>query len=129
MQDQGIEFGSHTLSHARLTEVGPERLAAELEGSRRAIEERTGRPVVSVCYPYGAVGPSVKEAAERAGYAFGVASDSGPLVFGEDLFEIRRVQVFPRTAGWGFWRKTSAWYLRYRGLRRRAQRSAGGAHE
>ena len=119
MQDQGIEFGSHTLSHARLTDLDPGRLAAELEGSRRAVEQRTGRPVLSICYPYGAVSAAVKEAAERAGYAFGVASDSGPSRIGEDLFEIRRVQVFPRTDLWGFWRKTSGWYTGYRALKRR----------
>ncbi|HXY70327.1 MAG TPA: polysaccharide deacetylase family protein [Gemmatimonadales bacterium] len=127
MQAHGIEFASHTLSHPRLTDLDAERLAAELEGSRRAIAERTGRPVLAVCYPYGAVSAAVKDAAARAGYAFGVASDSGPLRLGEDLFEIRRAQVFPRTDGFGFWRKTSSWYLAYRGLRRAAtlQRSPG----
>ena len=118
MGDYGIEFGSHTLSHARLTDLAPERLAEELESSRRALEERFGRPVLSLCYPYGAVDPAVKEATERAGYRFGVASDSGPLAFGADLFEIRRAQVFPRTDRWGFRRKTSGWYTRYRALRK-----------
>ncbi len=79
MGDYGIEFGSHTLSHARLTALAPDALAGELEGSRRALEERLGRPVDSLCYPYGAVNAAVKEATERAGYVFGVASDSGPL--------------------------------------------------
>jgi peptidoglycan/xylan/chitin deacetylase (PgdA/CDA1 family) len=118
MGDHGIEFGSHTLSHARLTGLAPEQLEAELEVSRRALEERFGSPVLSLCFPYGAVNAAVKEATKRAGYAFGVASDSGPLRFGEDLFEIRRAQVFPSTDGWGFWRKTSRWYLRYRALRK-----------
>ena len=119
MGDYGIEFGSHTMSHARLTALAPDALAGEVEGSRRALEERLGRPVLSLCYPYGAVNAAVKDATERAGYAFGVASDSGPLGFGEDLFEIRRVQVFPGTDRFGFWRKTSGWYARYRSLRRR----------
>jgi peptidoglycan/xylan/chitin deacetylase (PgdA/CDA1 family)/glycosyltransferase involved in cell wall biosynthesis len=128
MGDYGIEFGSHTLSHARLTELAPDRLAGELDGSRRALEERFGRRVLSLCYPYGAVNAAVKEATERAGYWFGIASDSGPLRIGADLFEIRRAQVFPRTDGWGFWRKTSAWYLRYRSLRRRLRPASGVAH-
>lgn len=118
MAEYGIEFGSHTLSHARLTDLDPGRLAAELEGSRRAIADRTGRPVLSVCYPYGAVSAEVKAAAERAGYGFGVASDSGPSRIGDDPYEIRRAQVFPRTDAWGFWRKTSSWYTRYRALRK-----------
>jgi hypothetical protein len=64
------------------------------------------------------VNPAVKEATERAGYLFGVASDSGPLRIGADLLEIRRAQVFPGTDLWGFWRKTSGWYTRYRALRK-----------
>lgn len=119
MGDYGIEFGSHTMSHARLTDLSPDRLADELERSRLALEERFGRLVTSLCYPYGAVNEAVKEATERAGYFFGVASDSGPVRIGDDLFEIRRAQVFPRTDAWGYWKKTSPWYLAYRGLRRR----------
>ncbi len=114
-----IEFGSHTLHHARLTDLGPAELAEELEGSRRALERRLGAPVTSVCYPWGAVNPAVKAATAAAGYAFGVASDSGPPRFGADLFEIRRVQVFPGTDGFGFWKKTSRWYADYRRLVRR----------
>jgi len=121
MGDYGVEFGSHTRSHARLSDLAPERLAEELQGSRRALEERFGRPVLSLCYPYGAVNAAVKEATERAGYRFGVASDSGPLRLGEDLFEIRRVQVFPRTDGFGFWKKTSGLYLAYKAVKRRVQ--------
>ncbi len=118
MMDYGIEFGSHTLSHARLTDLEPDRMAEELEGSRRVLGERLGRPVLSLCYPYGAVNAAVKEATQAAGYWFGVASDSGPLRLGADLLEIRRTQVFPGTDGYGFWRKTSGWYSRYRALRK-----------
>jgi peptidoglycan/xylan/chitin deacetylase (PgdA/CDA1 family)/glycosyltransferase involved in cell wall biosynthesis len=118
MAEYGIEFGSHTASHARLTGLGPELLAAELADSRRAIEERLGRPVLSLCYPYGAVDGRVKSAAAEAGYLFGVASDRGPLTFGADLYEIRRAQVFPRTDAFGFWKKTSGWYGTYRRLQR-----------
>ncbi len=119
MAAHGIEFGSHTRSHARLAGIGPDRLRVELGGSRRAIEERAGTPVVALCYPYGAVDEAAKEAVAEAGYAFGVASDSGPLRIGEDLYEIRRAQIFPSTDAFGFWKKTSGWYLAYRGLKRR----------
>jgi peptidoglycan/xylan/chitin deacetylase (PgdA/CDA1 family)/glycosyltransferase involved in cell wall biosynthesis len=120
MAAAGIEFGSHTATHARLTGLSGERLRAELEDSRHALERRVGAPVLALCYPYGAVDDAVKAATARAGYRFGIASDSGPSRLGDDLFEIRRVQVFPRTDGWGFWKKTSGWYLRYRRLMRRS---------
>ncbi len=120
MAAAGIEFGSHTSTHARLTALAPERLAAELAGSQRAVERRVGAPIRAVCYPYGDVNAAVKAASAAAGYWFGVASDSGPLRFGDDLFEIRRAQVFPRTDAFGFWKKTSGWYLAYRRLMRKS---------
>ncbi len=122
MAAHGVEFGSHTRSHARLAGLAPERLRTELAGSKRAIEERTGAPVTALCYPYGAVDEAAKEAVAEAGYAFGVASDSGPLRIGEDLYEIRRAQIFPSTDAFGFWKKTSAWYLGYRQLMKRLRR-------
>ena len=127
MARQGIEFGSHTRTHARLPGLAADRLRVEVAGSKRAIEERVGgggAPVLSICYPYGAVDAAVKAAAAEAGYAFGVASDSGPLRIGEDLYEIRRAQIFPATTRFGFWKKTSGWYLWYKGLKRRL--GAGG---
>jgi peptidoglycan/xylan/chitin deacetylase (PgdA/CDA1 family)/glycosyltransferase involved in cell wall biosynthesis len=116
----GIEFGSHTATHARLPDLDAEHLAAELAGWKRTLEDRVGEPVIALCYPYGAVNAKVKEAVAEAGYVFGVASDSGPLRLGEDLYEIRRAQVFPRTGRFGFWKKTSLWYLAYRRLARAA---------
>jgi len=122
MAEQGIEFGSHTRSHPRLAGLDPGRLRVEVAGSKRAIEERVGAPVISLCYPYGSVDGAAKEAVADAGYAFGVASDSGPLRIGEDLYEIRRAQIFPSTTAFGFWKKTSGWYLGYRQLMKRLKR-------
>ncbi len=122
MASAGIEFGSHTRSHARLPGLAADRLRVETAGSRRALEERVGAAVLCLCYPYGAVDAAAKAAVEEAGYAFGVASDSGPLRIGEDLYEIRRAQVFPATTAFGFWKKTSGWYLGYRQLMKRLRR-------
>ena len=52
-------------------ETAKERAAAierELRESKRVIEERTGRPVVHVCYPWHAFGPTAQELARDAGY-------------------------------------------------------------
>ena len=124
MAQLGIEFGSHTRSHARLPGLAADRLRVEVAGSKRAIEERVGglARVVSICYPYGAVDAAAKAVAAEAGYAFGVASDSGPPRIGEDLYEIRRAQVFPSTTRFGFWKKTSGWYPAYRQLMKRLRR-------
>jgi peptidoglycan/xylan/chitin deacetylase (PgdA/CDA1 family) len=69
LADAGWEVGSHTRSHPRLTEVGDEQLATELEQSRADCEQRLGRPCGSVAYPYGDVDERVEAAARAAGYA------------------------------------------------------------
>jgi hypothetical protein len=54
------------------TETPVEREAAiraELLDSKRAIEERTGRPVRHLCYPWHAWGPTARRLAAEAGYA------------------------------------------------------------
>jgi peptidoglycan/xylan/chitin deacetylase (PgdA/CDA1 family) len=69
LADAGWEVGSHTRTHPRLTGVDDDReLALELEGSRRACEERLGRSCLSLAYPYGDIDDRVVAAARAAGY-------------------------------------------------------------
>jgi peptidoglycan/xylan/chitin deacetylase (PgdA/CDA1 family) len=56
MADLGHEIGSHTVNHVNLGEVGPEEARYELARSREILEERVGRPVRYLAYPFG--GPS-----------------------------------------------------------------------
>jgi peptidoglycan/xylan/chitin deacetylase (PgdA/CDA1 family) len=43
-------------------------IARELRESKRLIEERTGKPVTHLCYPWHVHGPSVRRLAREAGY-------------------------------------------------------------
>ena len=51
----GIEFGSHTRTHARLTALGESEQRDELEGSREDLSAVLGRPPRAFAYPYGLV--------------------------------------------------------------------------
>jgi len=66
--ERGWEVGSHTCSHARLTELAEPAVMAELEGSREAIERTLGKPCASLAYPYGAADARVAGCAGAAGY-------------------------------------------------------------
>jgi peptidoglycan/xylan/chitin deacetylase (PgdA/CDA1 family) len=68
LADAGWEIGSHTVTHPHLTEIGPDELERELRDSKRACEERLGRPVPTIAYPYGDVDGRVVEATRAAGY-------------------------------------------------------------
>jgi peptidoglycan/xylan/chitin deacetylase (PgdA/CDA1 family) len=67
--EAGWEVGSHTMSHARLTNLPDEALAQELLDSRRAIEARLGCCEL-LAYPFGAWDDRVAAAAAAAGYSF-----------------------------------------------------------
>jgi peptidoglycan/xylan/chitin deacetylase (PgdA/CDA1 family) len=71
---RGWEIASHTCSHPRLTTVGDEQLATELERSRQICEERMGVPCRSIAYPYGDHDDRVVRAARDAGYMLGVTA-------------------------------------------------------
>lgn len=80
MSKNGIEFGSHTVSHPILTKVGDMELMNELIESRRIIEEKIKRTVQVLAYPVGGKNEydnRVKKATKDAGYIMGVSYISG----------------------------------------------------
>jgi hypothetical protein len=71
-----------------------EAIRRELEGARRLIEERTGRPVVHLCYPWHAAGPTARRLAAEVGYetAFAGKVPGVPITRpGGDLQTIARI--------------------------------------
>lgn len=71
MHRAGIIIGSHTRRHVSLPAESRETMVAELEGSKRIIEEQLGTPVVHFAYPGGQFTPRDVEALKRTGYRFG----------------------------------------------------------
>jgi peptidoglycan/xylan/chitin deacetylase (PgdA/CDA1 family) len=65
---RGFTFGSHTCTHRDLTRLGREDVRCELIDSKLVIEERLGKPVHSLSYPFGLTNPSVSQEAAKAGY-------------------------------------------------------------
>ena len=116
MRQYGIEFGSHSLNHVNMSAIPQAQVDVELRRSKQILEKRIGAPVHSFAYPYGKLNETVKRSVREAGYFFGVASDSGPRNFWNDRYEVRRIQVFPGTSLFSFWKKTSGWYHRYKGI-------------
>lgn len=65
----GVDFGSHTATHPRLTETDDHVLRTELVESRADLERMTGRPVTELAYPHGRTDARVAAAVRSAGYA------------------------------------------------------------
>jgi peptidoglycan/xylan/chitin deacetylase (PgdA/CDA1 family) len=93
----GFEIGSHSLTHADLS-VLPENSAWEqISRSGILLEMLINSPVRSFAYPYGRLGPRVKQMITEAGYDIGCGVWTGPSAFGVDPYEIRRIPILNST--------------------------------
>jgi peptidoglycan/xylan/chitin deacetylase (PgdA/CDA1 family) len=114
MYKYGIEFGAHTLNHSKLTEIKENELVKEIYNSKIYISKELNLPLLSFAYPYGECNLMVKKAVKSLGFEFGVATDSGPLSFLKDLYQIRRQIIFSHTSLFQFKKKISRWYPAYK---------------
>jgi peptidoglycan/xylan/chitin deacetylase (PgdA/CDA1 family) len=96
MADAGFEVGSHTLTHRRLTQLARAEISREVSDSRRLIEDKLGRPVLSFAYPFGQYDERARAEVERAGYTCACTTEFGQFTRASDPLAIRRLSV-----GWG----------------------------
>lgn len=74
VSERGMEIGSHSVTHPRLSGLDSQTLIREVEDSRQMLGEIVNGPIEGFSYPYGAVdGPAVR-AARKAGYVYAVAT-------------------------------------------------------
>ena len=100
--DRGIEFGSHTRTHADLTASSPEQIAEEMKGSREHLEELLGTSVIALAYPYGYYNDTVAEIARRF-FDAALTCDIGINDPMTDLVRLRRATVVPRYPWLDMW--------------------------
>lgn len=90
-----VEYGSHTLSHPILTAgLSEAELDVEVAGSRRRLQEETGLPIDTFCFPNGDNDARVR-AAVAASYRLACTTVAGMHRRGEDPVRIRRVPAAP----------------------------------
>lgn len=95
MQNAGISFGSHTLTHPALSRLDPASLDWELLESKRKLEARLGRTVEHFAYPFGKPADcgDASAAVARCGYRSAVTTVWGVNVPGQSAYELRRVSI------------------------------------
>lgn len=94
MAASGMEIGSHTISHARLTKTDNSRLSTELSVSKTALQEVLGAEVSSFAYPYGDFDDRCVDAVRRAGYRVACTTRTGWALLDGDPLRLRRLTVF-----------------------------------
>jgi peptidoglycan/xylan/chitin deacetylase (PgdA/CDA1 family) len=112
VSERGMEVGSHSVTHPRLSGLDSETLIHEVDDSGQILSEIVNAPIEGFCYPYGDLdGPAVRTARE-AGYVYAAATkrqvEGGPYDWprtyvGEEDSPLRlgvKLKVSPILARW-----------------------------
>ncbi len=94
MSASGMELGSHTVTHPYLTTADPEWMKYEIEGSKQALEEHTGKKVTALAYPFGLYDDAVIAAVNEAGYLAACTIDAGSTATATGLLTLPRTWVY-----------------------------------
>jgi peptidoglycan/xylan/chitin deacetylase (PgdA/CDA1 family) len=89
----GFQIGSHAMTHPHLDALAPEDCRAELQTSRRLLEEHLDTEIRHLAYPFGAYDEKVRAAAAQAGYRTACSVKIGLSKSDDDLLALHRVPV------------------------------------
>jgi peptidoglycan/xylan/chitin deacetylase (PgdA/CDA1 family) len=105
MRENGMEVGSHTVSHTRMTGLDDMNLMRELAHSKATLEDLLGSPVDSFAYPYGDWDARCAEAVQQAGYSAACTTRTGWALRDNTPYQLRRLTVFNTDTTSSFARK------------------------
>jgi peptidoglycan/xylan/chitin deacetylase (PgdA/CDA1 family) len=98
MASAGMEIGSHTVGHIRLTSTSLSNAVLELSGSASRIAAVTGQRPTTFAYPFGGVDPLRQELVQEAGYALAFTEADGCWMSWPSRLVAPRVRVTPSTS-------------------------------
>lgn len=104
MAQSGIDFQSHSCTHADLTTLSAQSLTQQVTGSRRQLEDLLGRAVDCFAYPYGRHDDRVRDAVQAAGYRVAFSVQPGFNRPGGDPWAVRRLDITGCVSTSGFGR-------------------------
>jgi len=90
---EGVDFGSHTCSHCRLSQCTEQQKRLEIVDSKAKLEDLLGEEVTAFCYPYGDYDPCSRDLVKEAGYSHALTCIRGIANTAENPFEIPRKAI------------------------------------
>lgn len=94
MGRNGMEFGSHTMSHKPLTGFDRQGVRTELRESKAAIESHLQKPCEYIAFPEGEFDGMVMKETRAAEYEYGFTVETGRDFPWDDPFDLERVPLF-----------------------------------
>jgi peptidoglycan/xylan/chitin deacetylase (PgdA/CDA1 family) len=111
--EEGMEIGSHSMTHAWLSELNDSQITHEIFGSKTYLEESLGKAVRTFAYPFGAYrsfNGKTRTALQSAGYEGACVNLLGWNRPGDDPFTLRRTRIGWDDGPWRFFLKVFGAY-------------------
>ena len=97
LSEYGHEIGSHSMTHALMTQLGTDDLKYEILTSSNQLKERLDIEVNSFCYPNGNYNESSIQIVKESGYSNAVSTVLGLNSEGMDSYSLKRIDIDPYT--------------------------------
>lgn len=106
----GFEFGSHSVTHARLTKVNQNEATQEICESQKNLAELLSKPIDTFCYPYGSHNEAIRRIVQNCGYKLACSVEKGWNHETTDPYRLKRINVRSDTSTpilfWKLWRQS-----------------------
>ena len=109
-RDAGMDIGSHTCDHAKLTELSLEKAWEQISQSKQELEQALATQVSHFCYPYGWYLPQHQIMVRDAGYLTATTTHRGRVKVGDELYNLKRIMVARATNPLQFFMKIATKY-------------------
>jgi len=93
MSQHNIHVGSHTRSHAILTQVSDKKVIEELKESKDILEKKLGRSIFYCSFPNGNYNESIMRVAKETNYLASFACLRGKIFSKDNRYEIKRIMI------------------------------------
>jgi peptidoglycan/xylan/chitin deacetylase (PgdA/CDA1 family) len=93
MSEDGIRFGAHSRSHAKLPELSEDQLKEEIVGSKLDLESMLNTPITTFAYPYGEYDVRVQSILSNNGFASGCSANVGLNPHVSPMFALNRIEI------------------------------------
>lgn len=102
LQSAGMDIGSHTAHHVRMTQATLDVGRGEAVDSKARLEDLLGEPVRYFAYPYGDWNAEVRGVVLDAGYEAACSVNMGKNDSRSDPYALKRVEVMGGDSLWQF---------------------------
>jgi peptidoglycan/xylan/chitin deacetylase (PgdA/CDA1 family) len=120
---EGLTLGSHTRTHPVMTQVTPEQIREEVQGSQEDLQREIGACLPIFCYPNGNHNDAVVSVLREQGIRLAFTTLSGPNNLGSlDPLRLHRTVIMPRTTPAIFCLRLLRWGIHLDAWRDRKQR-------